>query len=68
VRDYEPTRTEPRIVCWEFQAGRTLRVNGQTTACVTGAGAVLPAERANGYCVQVGAGGAAFAGFLLPLR
>ena len=68
VRDYEPTEVDPRIVCWEFQAGRTLRVNGETTACLTGAGAALPAVRADGYCVQVGAGGAEFAGFLFPTR
>jgi hypothetical protein len=68
VRRYNPTQTEPRIVCWEFQAGRTLRVNGQSTQCLSGAGAPLPGVRADGYCVQVGAGGAEFAGILFPTR
>ena len=68
VRDYEPTQTEARIVCWEFQAGRTLRVNGELTPCLAGAGAPLPDVRADGYCVQVSAGGATFAGFLFPTR
>jgi hypothetical protein len=68
VRDYEPATVAPRIVCWEFQAGRTLRVNGQSTPCLTGAGATLPPIRADGYCVQVSAGGADFAGFIFPTR
>jgi hypothetical protein len=68
VRDYMPTATDPRIVCWEFLAGRTLRVNGDPTPCLSGMGAPLPAIRADGYCVQVSAGGASFAGFLFPTR
>jgi hypothetical protein len=31
-------------------------------------GAPLPDIRADGYCVQVSAGGASFAGFLFPTR
>jgi hypothetical protein len=43
-------------------------VNGQNTLCLAGAGAMLPDIRADGYCVQVSAGGASFAGFLFPTR
>jgi hypothetical protein len=68
VRNYNPMQTNPRIVCWEFQDGRTLRVNGQTTPCVANGGTPLPGIRADGYCVQVGAGGAEFAGILFPTR
>jgi hypothetical protein len=48
-------------VCWNFQNGRTLRVNGEQVACLTGGGVPLDDPRAGGYCVQVGAGQASFA-------
>jgi hypothetical protein len=66
VRGYEPTATNPRIVCWEFAAGRTLRVNGGLVPCLVDQGYALTSERAGGYCVQVSAGGNSFAGILLP--
>jgi hypothetical protein len=68
VRNYHPTETDPRIVCWEFQAGRSLAVNNESTPCLQNEGSPLGPERADGYCVEVGAGGAEFAGFLFPLR
>jgi len=68
VKSYQPTETNRRIVCWEFQGGRSLRVNGVTTQCARDDGAPLPDARAGGYCVQVGSGGATYAGVLLPTR
>lgn len=68
VRGYEPTETSPRIVCWNFAGDRSLKVNGATVACVQNEGVPLMKKRADGYCVQVGAGNAADAGFLLPTR
>jgi hypothetical protein len=68
VRRYAPMSTQPRIVCWEFDASRTLRVNGATTPCIPDAGHPLGKPRADGYCVQIGPGGADFAGFLFPTR
>jgi hypothetical protein len=68
VSGYQPTLTNARIVCWNFDASRTLKVNGQTVACVTNAGVPLTSERAGGYCVQVGMGGASDAGVLLPTK
>jgi hypothetical protein len=67
-RGYAPTATTPRIVCWEFQNGRTLRVNNMAVQCVGDQGVPLGKPRAGGYCIQVGAGGAAFAGILLPTK
>ena len=66
VEGYMPTETTPRIVCWEFQGGRSLRVNGQSVACVQNDGVALSEPRAGGYCIQVSAGDAEFAGILLP--
>jgi hypothetical protein len=68
VKGYDPSETTRRIVCWEFQAGRTLRVNGSPMQCLTDDGTLLGPPRAGGYCIQVGAGGANFAGLLLPTR
>src|SRR5690606_4172985 len=69
VRGYPPPGLEERrIVCWEFQGGRSLRVNGVDTPCVSDDGFELDEPRLDGYCVQVGAGGAEFAGFLFPTR
>jgi hypothetical protein len=68
IEGYEPTATDPRIVCWHFAGGRTLRVNGTTTPCLQNAGSPLGEPRAGGYCVQVGAGGENYAGILLPVR
>ena len=68
VQNYEPTETNRRIVCWNFQNGRTLKVNGTSVACLTGAGVALGEPRAGGYCVQVGSGQASYAGILLPTK
>jgi hypothetical protein len=68
VNGYMPTETSSRIVCWNFQGGRSLRVNGQQVACLTGDGVALDDPRAGGYCVQVGAGQSSSAGFLLPTK
>jgi hypothetical protein len=68
VRGYRPNATEARLVCWEFAAGRSLRVNGVVTPCIADDGSPLTKERADGYCIQIGAGGADYAGILLPTR
>jgi hypothetical protein len=68
VKSYQPTQTNRRIVCWEFQGNRSLRVNGVTTQCARDDGAALPDPRAGGFCVQVSSGGATYAGVLLPTR
>ncbi len=68
VRGYNPMNTTRRLVCWEFEGGRSLRVNGVATPCVSDEGFMLGPPRANGYCIEVGAGGRDFAGFLLPTR
>ena len=66
VSGYLPTLTNSRVVCWNFDSTRILRVNGQQISCVTGDGYALPAAPQGWYCVQVGAGGSASGGFLLP--
>jgi hypothetical protein len=68
VVDYHPTETNERIVCWNFEASRSLRVNGQDVPCVTDAGHALGTQRGGGYCVQVGEGDGNDAGFLFPVR
>jgi len=68
VKGYAPSKTKARIVCWNFDADRGLKVNGQAVPCLVDAGFVLGTSRAGGYCVQVGAGGTASAGLLLPLE
>jgi len=68
VKGYDPVDTNRRIVCWNFQNGRSLRVNGTSVACLTGAGVALGEPRAGGFCVQVGAGLASYAGLLLPTK
>ena len=68
VKGYAPTDTNARIVCWNFDANRSLSVNGQSVPCLPDAGFALNASRAGGYCVQVGAGGTDSAGVLLPTR
>jgi hypothetical protein len=68
VTGYEPLDTSRRIVCWEFQAGRSLRVNGVLHPCRLDNGSPLGEPRAGGYCIQVSGGGANFAGLLLPTR
>jgi hypothetical protein len=68
VGAYNPSATDSRIVCWGFNNGRTLRVNGASYPCLTDRGSPLGEPRAGGYCIQVTAGGANFAGLLLPTR
>ncbi|HEY3493732.1 MAG TPA: hypothetical protein VGK73_03555, partial [Polyangiaceae bacterium] len=68
VEGYNPTATDRRVVCWEFTGNRMLRVNGEQHPCLTGDGSPLDEPRAGGYCIQVTAGGASFAGILLPTR
>jgi hypothetical protein len=68
VDEYEPNATDRRVVCWEFQGGRSLRVNGTSHPCLTDDGSLLGPPRAGGYCIQVTAGGSNFAGVLLPTR
>ena len=60
------TAAAPRIVCWGFAAERTLAVNGEPIDCVDGVGVALGAERAGGYCIEVGEGPSDWAGILLP--
>jgi hypothetical protein len=68
VEDYHPTETTERIVCWNFAADRSLRVNGDNVPCRTDEGHPLNEQRGGGYCVQVGQGGGNDAGFLFPTR
>jgi hypothetical protein len=69
IAPYLPTQTEARIVCWNFDAKRTLRVNGEAVPCRSGDGyKLLTPQRDGWYCVQVGAGAYDYAGILLPLR
>jgi hypothetical protein len=68
ISGYAPTATNSRIVCWNFDATRSLKVNGVTVPCLTDAGFALTSERAGGYCVQIGPGGATDAGVLLPIK
>jgi hypothetical protein len=68
VKSYRPTATEARLVCWEFAGGRTLKVNGVTAPCAPDEGFPLTKERAGGYCIQIGPGGADYAGILLPTK
>ena len=69
VKGYEPTATSARIVCWNLDGSRTLRVNGSKVACLTGDGVPLGDERAGGYCVQVSAGpNPNNAGLILPTK
>jgi hypothetical protein len=68
VRGYAPTETKARIVCWNFAANRTLNVNGAKVECIQNEGVLLTKKRADGYCVQVGAGQGTDAGILLPIR
>lgn len=68
VKGYRPDLTNPRIVCWNFESGRTLSVNGRPVECATGNGYALTQEEMGWYCIQVSAGGAQSAGFVLPTR
>jgi len=68
VKGYAPTQTNARIVCWNFEANRSLKVNGQAVPCLVDAGFVLDTSRAGGYCIQVGGGGTVSAGLLLPVE
>jgi hypothetical protein len=68
VRGYDPTETKSRLVCWNFASDRTLKVNGMTAPCLQGAAYALTAKRADGFCVQIGMGNGADAGFLFPIR
>lgn len=68
VQSYEPTETNPRIICWNFSSSRTLIVNGAVIPCTADAGQPLTKKRAGGYCVQVGRGGNVDAGFLFPIK
>lgn len=68
VAEYAPVETAPRLVCWNFDVGRTLAVNGQEVACETGYGVPLATTRVGGYCVQVGEGQRDVAGLLLPFQ
>lgn len=66
VSGYEPTETEARIVCWNFDSERTLRVNGKVVACVSSQGISLRRQTSGWYCIQASAGGWEYAGLLLP--
>lgn len=66
VVGYDPSATNPRLVCWPADSGRTFQVNGQTLPCVDVDGAALPSPRFGGYCVQVMAGSPDWGGILLP--
>jgi hypothetical protein len=66
VLNYHPTETNERIVCWNFDGSRSLRVNGYNVPCLTDEGHALTQQRGGGYCVQVGQGASNTAGFLLP--
>jgi hypothetical protein len=67
VVGYVRDGSEPTVICWNFQAPRTLEVNGQAIECVTEPGAGVGDPRAGGYCLKVGAGNHDFAGFKFPL-
>jgi hypothetical protein len=58
---------DPTLVCWNFQEGRTLEVNGAPIACVVEPGAPVGVPRVGGYCVKAGAGEFSYAGFKFPL-
>jgi hypothetical protein len=63
---YAVSAAEPRIICWEFEEGRSLRVNGSELECASHPGAPVGGPRALGYCIEVSAGEPEFAGLLLP--
>jgi hypothetical protein len=67
VIGYVRNGSEPALVCWNFQTGRTLEVNGAAIACLVEPGAEVGTPRAGGYCVKAGAGDFAYAGFKFPL-
>jgi hypothetical protein len=67
VIGYARNGSEPALVCWNFQDGRTLEVNGAAIACVVEPGAEIGMPRAGGYCVKAGAGDFSYAGFKFPL-
>jgi hypothetical protein len=68
VKGYEPTKTIPKIVCWNFDSERTLTVNGQRVPCMKDPGYALTVQPDAWYCVQVSAGGADYAGFVFPME
>jgi hypothetical protein len=66
IEGYIPSLTYQRIVCWNLDSTRTLRVDGQVVTCSTGDGVRLKQQTAGWYCVQVSAGTDNSAGLLLP--
>jgi hypothetical protein len=67
VIGYTRNGSEPTLVCWNFQVGRTLEVNGVAIACETEPGPSVGEPRAGGYCLKAGAGDFSYAGFKFPL-
>ncbi|HEY3500221.1 MAG TPA: hypothetical protein VGK73_36270 [Polyangiaceae bacterium] len=67
VTGYMPEQA-PRIVCWNFASGRTLSVNDMSLPCTNGAGVTFPASPDANYCIAIGMGNNADAGFTLPPR
>jgi len=67
VLGYERPTGTPSLICWNFDAGRTLLVNGQAVVCATEPGVAIGDPRAGGYCIKAGAGNWSYAGFKLPL-
>jgi hypothetical protein len=67
VSDYTPTQTQARIVCWQFEAARSLKVNGVSTPCIRdNGGTALNRQTEGWYCVQIGAGDWGDGAVLLP--
>lgn len=68
VAAYDPAPNLPSIIAWNFDTGRTLKVNGVAVVVMTEPGAPLDMPtRAGGYCIQASAGNFDWAGYKLPL-
>jgi hypothetical protein len=50
-------------LCLNFQAGRTLTINGNEMDCVGASSWTIPPTRNGGYCIQVSAGQPDYAAF-----
>jgi hypothetical protein len=68
IVDYVPDNNDaPSLVCWNFDTGRSLELNGEPIECKTSGVEFTIDERAGGYCLKAGAGPFSYAGILFPL-
>jgi hypothetical protein len=74
IEGYVPTKTNPRVVCWNLDNARTMKINGQSVPCTKGpnddgTGHPLTQTSLGWYCVQVSAGADPNnAGLILPIK